>query len=192
MSEGRLLRLFPRLADHLASGQRGTAVVDRVEVRETLTRLIVNGQLVMSDSDMERRSNREIAWRSHGSVLVAGLGLGYILHSMLLKPTVAQVTVIEKSADVIALVGSSVEHSKLTIVNGDIFDWRPTTGTKFDTIYFDIWPEIAQKNLSDIARLHRAFGRYLVPGGWMSSWCYDELRRRRRWPLMTSKLAAQD
>jgi len=148
------------------------------------TRLWVGSQMVMSDSDHEQRTNREVVFRSHGRVLIAGLGLGYILHPILSKPSVTHVTVVEKNPDVIELVAPTLTSSKLRIIEADIFKWRPPRGTKYQTLYFDVWPTLTVKNLPDMERLHRAFRRYRAPGGWIGSWCYDECKARRDWPIV--------
>jgi spermidine synthase len=173
--------VFPNLVDVVQPGQRGNVVIDHVTV--TQTRLWVDGVMVMSDSDFERGTNREVVWRAKGNVLIAGLGLGFVLRPILSKPSVMRVTVIEKNPDVIALVGPTLPQDKLDIVEADIFQWNPPPGTKYDVIYFDIWPTLTVKNLSDMAHLHHAFTRYRAPGGWIGSWCYAEVKARRHWPI---------
>ena len=157
---------------------------DREGVRPgRYARLYVGAMLMMSDTDMEHRTNWEVARRAHGRVLIAGLGIGLILTAILDKPEVTSVTVVEKHADVIALVGPYYEHPKLTIVCGDIFDWKPVKGTQYDVIYFDIWPDLSTDILGEMATLHRRFARCLDrdnPNCWMDSWCKGELRAQRR------------
>ena len=151
------------------------------------TRLYVRDELVMSDTVMELESNWPAVCHANGRVLVAGLGLGLILVPMLASPRVQQVTVIEREADVIALVGPAfAEHSvsgRLTLLCADVFRWRPPRGARYDTIYFDIWPDIAVANLPAIARLHRRYGRWLErtnPDAWMGSWQHQRLLEERR------------
>jgi len=57
-------------------------------------RLHVGHVLMMSDTDMERRSNVQVVQQARGHVLIAGLGM--ILHPILAKPEVTRVTVVEK------------------------------------------------------------------------------------------------
>lgn len=110
----------------------------------------------MSDTDMERRSNARFVHRANGSVLIGGLGLGMILHPTLAKPEVKLVTVVEQNADVIALIAPTLPRDKrLTIVNGDIYEWKPAKGTKYDTVYFDVWGNMSIDNLAEMATLHR-------------------------------------
>lgn len=129
-------------------------------------RLFVGNRLVMTDADFEKRTNGEVVWRAKGDALIAGLGIGLILDPLLKKCT--SVRVIEKEADVIALIGP--HFPKAQIVHADIFDYTPQRGSKFDTIYFDIWPDICSDDLTEATKLHRKFKNYLRPGGWMRSW----------------------
>lgn len=150
--------------------------------------LTVGSDVMMSNTPMERRSNRAVVHHARGDVLIAGLGLGMILLPILAKPEVTSVTVIEKSQAVIRLVAPGIYSQqgseKLTIVYQDVFDWRPTAGTKYDTLYFDIWPFINEDNLDEMDDLHKIFRRFRRKGSWMDSWMREELKhlqqRRRR------------
>jgi spermidine synthase len=141
-------------------------------------RLVVCGETMMSDTEMEKASNREFIRMAKGDVLIAGLGIGLIIWPIINKPEVTSVTVIEKYPDVITLVSKSVAHHKLTIIEEDIFNWK--TKRMFDTIYFDIWPTISTDNLDEMATLNRKFARRLNPGGWRGSWMEDSLKYDRR------------
>lgn len=150
--------------------------------------LKVGGRLMMSDTRFEHNTNYEVKRRACGDVLIAGLGIGMVLHPILSNPNVRRVTVIEKSADVIALVAPHVQPKelaakKLTVVHADIFDWKPIKGTRYDVIYFDIWPDVCTDNLEEIAKLHRRFKSYKNsdnPCAWMSSWCHERLKTHKR------------
>jgi spermidine synthase len=143
---------------------------------------------MMSDTPMEKRSNREVVFQARGDVLIAGLGIGMVLLPILAKPEVKSVTVVEKSQEIIQLVAPALYQQpgaeKLTIVYKDVFDWRPEEGTKYDTLYFDIWPTIVEDNLDEMDDLHRIFRRYRRKGSWMNSWMRETLKfqqqRRRR------------
>jgi predicted membrane-bound spermidine synthase len=131
--------------------------------------LKVNGGLVMSDTQMEKRTNLDFVEAARGKVLVAGLGIGLILHAIRRKEEVTEITVVEKNPDVLLLVGHSLPPRIRTFI-GDIFTWRPERGVRYDTIYFDIWSSIREDNLKEIGRLKKKFRRYLAPGGWMGAW----------------------
>lgn len=144
-------------------------------------RLHVDGVLMMSDTDMEKRSNREFVQKANGKVLIAGLGIGLILPPILEKENVSSVIVIEKYADVITLVGDKFKNKKLSIINADIFEYKPEE--KFDTIYFDIWSNICEDNLQEIRLLHNRFKNKLNrsnPDCWMNSWMKEFLQRQKK------------
>lgn len=136
--------------------------------------------LMMTDTDMERRTNWGVLHAATGRVLIAGLGIGMIVIPILKNPDVTSVTVVEKNPDVIALVEPYVRRKKLTVVQADIFEWRPAKDTKYDTIYFDIWADRCEDNLLQMATLHQRFKYFKVAGGWMDSWYRDFLRAERR------------
>lgn len=145
----------------------------------TYVRLVVDRTLFMTDAYFERRTNRAVMERARGDVLVAGLGIGLILDPILKKAK--SVTVVEKNADVIALVGRhfpTVNH-----VHADIFDWNPPKGARWDVIYFDIWPDICEDDLEEAERLEEKFRKHLHKGGWMRSWTVfanESVPQRRR------------
>lgn len=96
--------------------------------------------VVMSDTPMERRTNAEFINKAHGDVLIAGLGIGMIIIPLLKKDNIRSITVVEKFSEVIELVADQLpQDERLNIIQGDIFNNTFPRGTKFDTIYFDIW-----------------------------------------------------
>ena len=140
---------------------------------------------MMSDTRFEHITNYEVVRQAHGDVLIAGLGLGMICHPITRKPEVKSVTVIEQSADVIALIAPTLPRRKIKVIQGDIFTWRPDKGRRFNTIYFDIWPAVSHDNLVEMRQLHLAFKSYLArpsedPDRWMQSWQREYLLGERR------------
>lgn len=160
----------PSRFEVMMAGIRGQAASE-----ETVVRLFVDGGLMMSDGADEKRSNAGVVYAANGDVMIAGLGIGLILVPILKKPTVKSVTVIEKYQDVIDLVAPSFPYRILTVICADINDWKPDKGTKYDTIYFDIWPDVCTDNLEEINTLHRRFKNYKRAGGWMNSWQRERL-----------------
>lgn len=188
---------FPRMADILAPAEIGIAKIRHHQItpmdaamaslrgiptrEEKVAVLSVNGVTMMSDTYHERSTNREFVRQARGDVLIAGLGLGMILHPILADSNVATVTIVEKHQDVIDLVRPTLPAtSKLDLIAADIFEWKPPRGRSWDVIYFDIWADLSTDELDEMGRLHRKFGRRLRPGGWMNSWCRDQLLARRR------------
>lgn len=153
----------------------------------TYCELKVHGGIMMTDTSMEKRSNYGVVRMARGDVFIAGLGIGMVLLPILEKPEVTSVTVIEKYPEVVALVEEAIRKaagknaSKLKIVVGDVFEYKPAKGEKYDTIYFDIWPDICTDNLEDMAKLHRKFAKAKKTlDSWMDSWMRDRLKSQKR------------
>jgi spermidine synthase len=192
---------FPNMADLIPPSSLGVATIEHYEVTKMdammatirgmytetgkVAILKVNGATFMFDTQHERRSNSQIVWEAKGDVLIAGLGLGMILHPILANDKVSSVTMIEKYQDVIDLIRPTLPFSsKLTLVCADIFKWKPQPKVKWDVIYFDIWADMCTDHLKEIAQLHQRFKFYKRKGGWMDSWGRDEMKdhlRRYGW-----------
>lgn len=137
----------------------------------TYVKLLVNNQLMMSDTSLERKTNIDFVRKAEGRVLIAGLGVGLILKAILDKPEVSEVWVIEKYQDVIDLVAERFRHPKLMVICADIFEFNLPKTQKFDTIYFDIWPDICTDNLKEMSVLHRKFAKNKAnKSSFMESW----------------------
>lgn len=147
----------------------------------TYTGLYRNDTPIMTDTPDEIRDHRGFMRRSTGDVLIAGLGLGMVLQGCAVKDEVKTVTVIEKSLDVIYLVERHYKAKpfghKVTIINADIFEWKPAKGVKFDCAWFDIWDGLCTDNLDEMATLNRRFARICPDKG---SWGRELLLDRRR------------
>lgn len=152
-------------------------------------RLFINGELMMSDTPMERRTNVEFVVNANGHVLIAGLGLGMIVNALREKikdGDVTQITIIEKEQDVVDMIRPFLheieKECQINYITADILEYKPEKGSKFDSIYFDIWPDISPENLPEIAKLHMRFRNYLNranPNKWMGSWMAGHLRKMR-------------
>lgn len=205
---------FYRMADIIPAGSRGKVEVRHFDITEKTWQgfgteltapgryasLHVNGVTVMSDTDMELRTNLGAVMDARGDVLIGGLGLGMITLPIVFKPEVKSVTVVEINEDVLGLVWPGLDRkislamsaqtgryyrAKLNIIAGDINKWRPEKkGRQFDYIYFDIWSDMCVDHVEEMKELHLAFRHYLRPGGKVSSWQYEHLRwlkRQGRW-----------
>lgn len=193
--------MFPEMHKIVPPGQLGEAKVDHYEVtKEELrfhnlrasfgredymepgkyARLYVNRQLMMSDTVMERRSHQYVVNRATGSALVAGLGLGMIACGLALKSEVTKILVIEKSKDVVDLVGPHILafSNKIEILNEDIFLFK--TKEKFDTIWLDIWADICTDNLKEIKTLNRKFARNKSTNAYRAAWMEERLKYNAR------------
>lgn len=196
--------MWKSVIDYIPEGQSGNVKIEHFEVTKEASsftrmraifnrseyvpegkyaRLVIDGSVVMSDTDMEKRSNSHVIRNAHGNVLIAGLGLGMIILPLLEKPEVETITVIEKNQDVIKLVYPYLKSEKLRVINADIFEWKPDKTVKYDSIYFDIWTFITTESLPEIKKLHNKFKNKLNREDvncWMDSWQYGELKHRQR------------
>lgn len=163
----------------LLSGGRG---LERVEAGEYV-KLYVNGELMMSDTLMEKITNTEFIQNAHGEVMIAGLGIGVILENLIPlceSGKVTKVVVYEKYQDVIDLVAHRYSDKlPLEVRCEDIMTYKPSKEEKYDTLYFDIWPDIDEDNLKDVRILHNRWKNHKKEGAWMDSWMADFLRKRR-------------
>ena len=186
---------FPVMADILTSSRYGKASLekyrvdacdfrarfyDHMDVGEEYMVLSVNGQLMMSDTPMERESNQKIIDMAYGDVLIGGLGLGMILFALQQNPGVKSIRVIEQSADVIELVGKQITHlldvslPAVYIVQGDVFDYPAAHPMeRYNTVYMDIWPYYGHGMQDDMLRLQQAYTPLLKPNGWFGCWQED-------------------
>lgn len=146
----------------------------------TYKRLCCGGTIVMSNTQMECHELRRFVEWAEGRVLVNGLGLGIALTAILKKPEVTYVRVIEKSKDVIALVGPSflgqcLDH-RLEIIEGDALTYKPARGEKYDVIWHDIWNDICGDNLAQIQLLRK---RWVRRCAWQGCWSERMIRSLR-------------
>lgn len=146
-------------------------------------KLSVNNILMMSDTDMEKRTNYEFISNAKGDVMIAGLGIGLILHNLEKKVKTGEVksiTVYEKYQDVIDLITPYYKHLPITVKCEDILNYLPPKEEIYDTIYFDIWPTIDTDNLKDIRILHNRWKFHKRQDGWMDSWVKQKLQNMKR------------
>jgi peptidoglycan hydrolase-like protein with peptidoglycan-binding domain len=96
----------------------------------------------MSLTPMELESQGYHARLAHGRVVVAGLGMGAVVSTLLTNPRVSHITVIEQDAHVIELLKKSAvwftESPRLEIENMNALDYVPAITP--DTFIADIWP----------------------------------------------------
>lgn len=119
-------------------------------------------RIIMSDTPDEIHDHIQPIMNSKGSMLIVGLGLGVVLNAVAQNPEVNSITIIEKSADVLALVRDHYDRKypgKITFIQDDIFMWKPPKDARYNYAWFDIWDELNVDNLSDMKRLHQRFTR---------------------------------
>lgn len=134
------------------------------------TRLMRRGTIVMSDTPAECHEHAVLYQHARGNVLINGLGLGVGLQAILTKPEVEQVTIIEKSEDVLKLVAQHVTDKRVTVIHADALEWRPAKGVRFNAVWHDIWDNVMNSDDKPVAsKLRRAYGKIC---DWQ--WCWSQ------------------
>tara|TARA_Y100000310_G_scaffold195873_1_gene195888 strand:- start:5113 stop:5748 length:636 start_codon:yes stop_codon:yes gene_type:complete len=130
------------------------------------TKLGVDGVLMMSDTPAESWDHLEAVSRAEGHVLVNGLGLGFYLAAIQRNDAVDKITVVEKSAGVIELIGP--HFPDVNIIHGDALTVKHDE--EFDFAWHDIWPKIDPINMADMIILEDNYGG--------KSWCRPLLEQK--------------
>lgn len=126
-------------------------------------RLIVDGECMMSDTPMEKRTSMDFMINAYGDVLICGLGIGMVILPLLESEKVKSITVIEKYQEVIDCVLPQIKkydkENKLKVILGDCFEFIPDS--KYDTIFIDIWAyinsDIYKEEMLPLKRKYRKF-----------------------------------
>lgn len=145
----------------------------------TYTGLYRDGEVIMSDTPDEIRDHRFAIYKAHGHCLVFGLGLGMVTKAMLDNPEVTKVTVVDKSPDVIALVGPTLKvqyGDKLEVIHADAITYKPAKGVRFGCVWADIWDTLTTDNLKLMSTFNR---RYARCSDWHGNWGEELLKYRR-------------
>ncbi len=87
-----------------------------------ITSLIVDRQTWMVDDPLHWYGMQDLAKAASGRVLVAGLGLGLVIHALEENEAVTAVDVVEIDEDVIGLITTRIKMKKTEIINEDF--WR--------------------------------------------------------------------
>lgn len=97
----------------------------------------------MTDMPIEQAQIDPMLDPMRGRVLVGGLGLGYAAQVLARKPSCREIVVIEKSPEVIELVGRHIKGTgkrKVRIVQADLHEWLvQNQHERFDWAFYDIW-----------------------------------------------------
>lgn len=110
--------------------------------------LLENGREWMTVTPNEIETMADDIAAAHGRMAVLGLGLGYFAFMASNKPEVTGITVVERSADVIALFRQRLlplfpHGDKITLVRADAFEFIESTKASYDFIYADLWHDVA-------------------------------------------------
>jgi len=94
----------------------------------------------MVDDPLHTFGMMGLADNSEGKVLVAGLGLGIIVHYLVQNPKVKQIDVVEINKNVIELIKPLLPKSrKLKIIHDNFYRYLQNTTKEYDTIIVDLW-----------------------------------------------------
>lgn len=193
---------IPNMVTIVPEGKKGRAAVSHFTVTDEISKksqdagglwrvdvgkyavLRIDGDIVMSDTKMERESNQDIIDRAHGDVLIAGLGIGMLPAAMLTKKEVTSITVIDDSEDVIDLVAPHIKKLAAESGSGYRFNAHKADAfklasfmtinwtMKYDVIYFDIWSTI-EGNAEEMLILRNLYDQWLNkdnPNHFIGSW----------------------
>lgn len=151
----------------------------------TYTRLLMGSSVMMSDTPDELIDHFYPLSLASGTCFVTGLGLGCVVQGMLEKKKengsseVDKVIVIEKSEDVIKLVGVHFMDrygKRIEIRHEDALTYKPPAGERYNIVWHDIWLDICEDNLKTMGVLHRKYCRRCE---WQDSWQRRNLKRRQ-------------
>lgn len=150
-------------------------------------RLTYKGEVVMSDTMMEKRTNSDFCCNAHGDILIGGLGIGMIIMAIQDNDKVQSITVLEKNQEVIDMVASQLPfNNKVQIICADVFSWKPEKRQRFDCVYMDIWNYInSDVYHEEMKPLKRKYGHYLKskeesPKRFNKCWAEWQAKNNRR------------
>lgn len=190
--------MYKNMSEILKDGEVGEFKLEHFEIKHqncyamingitpgTYVKLTQNNQIVMSNTQMEERTNKEFVEAAHGDVLIGGLGIGMIILAIQEKETVKSITIIEKNKEVIELIEHQLPlNSKVKIINDDVFNYKPTQ--KFNTIYMDIWNYINEDVYeNEMKPLIKHYRKYLTSktedkNRYIDCWCKKQAKNGER------------
>lgn len=143
--------------------------------------------IMMSDTPMERSTNKDFISNANGDVLIFGLGLGLIILPLLNAEDVKSITVIEIDKNLIKIVSPVLSQhdkkGKLNIVHRDCFEFYKDIpkNKKYDCIYGDIWAEICSDNYLDMKKLNKRYMHRINkdnPKSFIDHWLFSLVKYR--------------
>jgi hypothetical protein len=154
----------------------------------TYRRLDVDGRLWMSDTSAELRDHYSPVIQmeqTDGPVLIHGLGMGLVTAAAIRVGR--DVEVVEIDQRVIDCMGGwlstlAAHHGvQLTIHHDDAYTRKWPVGQEWAVVWHDIWADLCEDNLAEMATLHRRFGRRCQwQGSWGKTLLQVERDRRKR------------
>lgn len=99
--------------------------------------LYIDGKQWMVDDPSHWWAMQRFADLYHGNVLIAGLGLGLIVHALQNNPKVTKITAIEKEIVIISLMKDFLPYPNTTFVCQDWDNFVPQE--KIDGVFYDLF-----------------------------------------------------
>lgn len=149
--------------------------------------------VMMSNTQLEYRTNRAFVEDARGDVLIIGLGIGMLIRPLAKRRAVKSITVLELEPDVVKLVAPHyADVKKLRVYNADAHDFEPgdlmgNLPDTWDRIMVDIWPDVSEDNLVEMKKLHGRYAQWVNKGGKVVCWSMDLVRRMARLERLREK-----
>ena len=145
----------------------------------------------MSDTPMERNSNKNFIQNANGDVLIFGLGLGLIVFPLLQNESVKSIKVVELNQEIIDLVSPYIKakdtHNKFSVVQGDAYEHHKIDNQKYDCVYGDIWRDISTDNYEGMKTLTKNWKNRINRSNqnsfidhWLKGFLIDENKKDKR------------
>ena len=136
--KARLARSSYRRGFYIMEGVRG---YDYFTVKKPIpvTSLLVGKDTWMVDDPLHWYGMQDLAKAARGRVLVAGLGLGLVIHALETNKSVTNIDAVEIDMDVINLITPLIKMRKTNIINDDFWRYLYKTEETYDTCILDIW-----------------------------------------------------
>ena len=152
----------------------------------------------MTDLPIEQRQTDELIARSHGRVLVGGLGLGYAVVALAARTKVKEIVVVEQNPAIINLVWDATvarvravtkRKVKLTVIEADLFEYlkkrqeKKKAKPEFSWGLFDIWQGDGESTFHETVVPLRALAHGVVAS--LVCWNEDVMRAQLYQGLQT-------
>ncbi len=156
-------------------------------------KLIIAGELVMSDTPYEMNTNQKFVDKAHGNVLIGGLGIGLLTKNLIPKienGEIKHISIWEKNINLINLWKMAEQylpvHDKISVFNYDVFDYQKARSQLkgvFDSVYIDIWAGLDENAYTQMKHFRRAFRPFLNPNNpntFIECWGREECMKKVR------------
>lgn len=156
----------------------------------TFTRLVLGGELMMSDTPAEVGDHigfingfPQFGKALEGNILITGLGLGMVVDAVLKQPLVTEVTVVDLSRVICEHVGGHLKakhpDKDLNVVHADALTWEPPVPKGyFNYAWHDIWPTLCIDNLLEYTKIRRHYRKWIAID--QACWGHTFLKQERR------------